>query len=64
MVTICLEMESSVGKHRVVLQRRKGPSINGKEVFKNSQILSLNKKDKCNSREFLENSKHLKTYSD
>ena len=39
----------------VVLQRRKGPSVNGKEVFKNSQIISLNKKDKYNSREFLEN---------
>lgn len=43
----------------VVLQRRKGPSINGKEVFKNSQIISLNKKDKCNSMEFLENNSKL-----
>ena len=43
----------------VVLQRRKEPSINGKEVFKNSQIVSLNKKDKRNSRDFLENNSTL-----
>lgn len=60
MVTICQKRNQVLENIGVVLQRRKGPSINGKKkCLKTSKCLSLNKKDNHNSMEFLENNNKL-----
>lgn len=57
-LNVCGSIEANIFRNGVV-EEKEYISINCDEVFKSLQRMCLNMKNKCNSREFLENSSKL-----